>query len=64
MTTGRNYEFGQYMNIHFLDALPPTQMLILKRAPAKKFAPNFYAGIGGGVEGGESLEAATRREMF
>jgi len=64
MTASRNYEFGQYMNIHFLDGVPPTQTLILKRAPTKKFAPNFYTGIGGGVEEGESLEAATRRELF
>lgn len=52
------------MNIHFLDGIPPKQTLILKRAATKKFAPNFYAGIGGGVEEGETLIEATHRELF
>ena len=63
LTDTRNYEFGSYASTFFLDAREPTQMLMLKRAPAKRFAPNFYTGVGGALEEGETALQAAAREL-
>lgn len=47
--------------IFLIDQNPPTKIVLLKRAPSKKFAPYMYTGIGGKIEAGETeLESAYR----
>jgi 8-oxo-dGTP diphosphatase len=54
----------QRWNVTFLlDAVPPRQLVVLQRAPNKKFAPGLYTGIGGKVEPGEDVLASAYREL-
>jgi 8-oxo-dGTP pyrophosphatase MutT (NUDIX family) len=47
--------------IFLLDKTPPTKIVLLKRASTKSFAPNYYTGVGGKIEPGETpLESAYR----
>lgn len=41
----------------------PTKVVLLKRSPDRKFAPNLYTGIGGHVEEGEDYIEAAHREL-
>lgn len=49
--------------IFLLNKIPLTKIVLLKRAKDKKFAPNFYTGIGGKVEVGESVLESANREL-
>ncbi|MEI6533106.1 MAG: NUDIX domain-containing protein [Candidatus Roizmanbacteria bacterium] len=49
--------------IFLLDNIVPTKIILLKRAPTKKFAPNYYTGIGGKVEDGETVIQGAYREL-
>lgn len=54
----------QHFNVIFLlDTLPPKRILLLKRAPEKAFAPNWYTGVGGKVEIGETFDESALREL-
>lgn len=46
--------------VFLLDGVPPTRVVMLKRAAWKKFAPNFHTGIGGTIENETPLENAFR----
>jgi 8-oxo-dGTP diphosphatase len=51
-------------NVIFLtDQNPPTKVVLLKRSPDKKFAPNYYTGVGGKVEKGETILESAYREL-
>ncbi len=52
-----------YTVVFLTDQLPIARLIMLKRAPAKAFAPNRYTGIGGKVEPGESLLDGALREL-
>lgn len=49
--------------IFLLDQSPPARIVFLKRSPEKKFAPNMYTGIGGGVEANETILESAYREL-
>ncbi len=49
--------------VFLLDQLPPNQIVLLKRAENKKFAPGWYTGIGGKQEEGETIEQTAYREL-
>ena len=49
--------------IFLLDKNPLSKIVLLKRANFKKFAPNFYTGIGGKIESGESPLKGAYREL-
>lgn len=49
--------------VFLLDAVPATEIVLLKRAADKDFAPNLYTGIGGRIEVGEEPETAAYREL-
>lgn len=49
--------------VFLLDKNPPDQILLLKRASGKKFAPGFYTGIGGKVEADETVPQSAYREL-
>ncbi|MBI2011587.1 NUDIX domain-containing protein [Candidatus Daviesbacteria bacterium] len=54
---------GQYTVVFLLDNFPPKKILLLKRSKDKKFAPNFYTGVGGKVEDGETVKDCAIREL-
>lgn len=63
MLRGKEAESGvsnSWTVIFLLDDNPPTKVVLLKRAPWKKFAPNFYTGIGGTIENETALANAHR----
>jgi 8-oxo-dGTP pyrophosphatase MutT (NUDIX family) len=49
--------------IFLLDQTPPANILLLKRASTKTFAPNLYTGIGGKIEPRESILESSYREL-
>ncbi len=53
----------QFNVIFLLDSNPATKIVMLKRAPTKKFAPNLYTGIGGKIEAGETVIESAYREL-
>ncbi len=53
----------QWNVIFLLDQNPPSEIVMLKRAATKTFAPNFYTGVGGKVEEGETLLQSAYREL-
>ena len=53
----------QWSVVFLIDKVPLDSVVLLKRAATKKFAPNFYTGIGGKVEPWESAEAGALREL-
>ncbi len=40
------------------------QVLLLKGSPKKRFFPNYYNGIGGHIERGETIHESARRELL
>jgi 8-oxo-dGTP diphosphatase len=52
-----------WSTILLLDPRKPKRLLLLKRGPDRKFAPNLYTGLGGKIEEGESPHAAAIREL-
>ncbi|MDO8429052.1 MAG: NUDIX domain-containing protein [Candidatus Daviesbacteria bacterium] len=54
---------GAWTALFLIDQNPPTEVVVLKRSPDKKFAPNKYTGIGGTVEDGETPLDCQLREL-
>ncbi len=52
-----------YTVIFLCNQLPPTQLILFRRAADRPFAPNRYTGVGGKVEEGETPLAAAVREL-
>jgi len=52
-----------YTVIFLGDSDPPSRLLLLRRSLNKKFAPNWYTGIGGKVELGEDPLSGAKREL-
>lgn len=63
---GNRVEVNQWTVIFLVDQNPLNEIVLLRRAPDKSFAPNWYTGIGGkvgdlpGLENETPLEAAYR----
>lgn len=53
----------KYTTIFLFDAIQPKKLLLLKRGPNRKFAPNLYTGLGGKVEDGEKQQQCAIREL-
>lgn len=55
-------DINKWNVVFLLDGNPPTKVMLLKRSPNKKFAPNFYTGTGGKVEESDNsvLDSAYR----
>ena len=49
--------------IFLLDNDPPKKIVLLRRADHKIFAPNYYTGIGGKVNPGETISDSAYREL-
>ena len=58
-----NKHIPKWTVVFLLDNVVPTRLILLKRAPTKKFAPDYYTGIGGKVEDGETIIEGAYREL-
>lgn len=54
----------KYTTIFIGNAMNPTRLLMLKRAKTKAFAPNYYTGLGGKTEPGETQDECAIRELY
>lgn len=55
---------NKYTCIFLGNNTTPTKLLMLKRSSERIFAPNFYTGLGGKTEEGETQDACALRELF